>query len=119
MDDKAATDPANLERQSGARLIIGVGASAGAMESIDRFFSKLSLEPDQALVLALQLDEALDEAPLREILAKARGGGFSDIHDGALVGGGQSSVSPAVLSTTSLCGHVPWGPDAQYRGRQA
>jgi two-component system CheB/CheR fusion protein len=100
MDDKAATDPANLERQSGARLIIGVGASAGAMESIDRFFSKLSLEPDQALVLALQLHEALDEARLREILAKARGGDVSDIHDGAIVEGGAIYVCPTAMITT-------------------
>jgi two-component system CheB/CheR fusion protein len=100
MDDKAAADPASRERQSGARLIVGVGASAGAMDSIERFFSKLSLEPDQALVLALQLHEALDETRLREILAKARGANVSDIHDGAIVEGGTIYVCPTAMITT-------------------
>lgn len=100
MDDKAATGPASREQQSGARLIIGVGASAGAMDGIDRFFSNLSLEPDQALVLALQLHEAFDDTRLREILAKAHGATVSDIRDGATVAGGTIYVCPTAMITT-------------------
>ena len=61
MDDPSQPPLEDRQRQAKAPLVIGVGASASTMSSIERFFSKFSLGAEQALVLVLQHREAFDE----------------------------------------------------------
>ena len=63
--NEVGSQPVDAERQIKAPLIIGVGASPAALDSIERFFAKLTVGVDQAVVLALQHHEATDEARLR------------------------------------------------------
>src|SRR3954453_20423129 len=69
------------ERQINSPLIIGVGAPPTALGSIERFFGKLTLGADQAVVLALQHHEALDEPRLRRIVQNSSGGKVADIRE--------------------------------------
>jgi two-component system CheB/CheR fusion protein len=98
--DEVGKAPADGERQAKVPLIIGVGASAGAMDSIERFFSKLTLGNDQAVVLVLQHHEALDETRLREIAQRSDGGKLSDISDGTAIEGGAIYLCPTAMITT-------------------
>jgi two-component system, chemotaxis family, CheB/CheR fusion protein len=88
------------ERKSKAPLIIGVGASASVMSSIRRFFSRLTLNSDQSVVLVLQHREAFDEGGLHEILRSAADGKLSDIRDGTPIEGGTIYVCPIAMITT-------------------
>jgi two-component system, chemotaxis family, CheB/CheR fusion protein len=81
-------------RRAKAPLIIGVGASASAMDSIERFFSKLTLNSDQTVVLALQHREAFDDARLREMLQRSAGSQLLEIQDGAAIEGGTIYLCP-------------------------
>jgi two-component system CheB/CheR fusion protein len=81
-------------------LIVGVGASASATASIERFLSRLTLEPDQAVVLVIQHREALDEKRLRQFLRKIDGVVISEIHDGTTAKGGTLYLcGPNVITT--------------------
>ena len=53
MDERGQSQQEDKKRQGKSPLVVGVGASASTMNSIERFFSKFSLDPDQAIVLAL------------------------------------------------------------------
>jgi two-component system, chemotaxis family, CheB/CheR fusion protein len=53
MDEGGQTPQQNKNRKAKAPLVVGVGASASAMNSIERFLSRLSLDPDVAVVLVL------------------------------------------------------------------
>lgn len=44
MDDPVQSQPDEEKRQTKAPLIVGIGASAGAMDSIERFFTHLKLD---------------------------------------------------------------------------
>ncbi|WOH78372.1 CheR family methyltransferase [Bradyrhizobium sp. BEA-2-5] len=100
MDDVGQPQSGDEERQSKAPLIIGVGASAGTLDSIERFFSKLRLNPDQAVVLVLQYRDAIEDTRLREALQRSEGARLSEISDGQLVEGGVIHLCPSDMITT-------------------
>ncbi|HVX75174.1 MAG TPA: CheR family methyltransferase [Bradyrhizobium sp.] len=75
-------------------LVVGVGASAGALNSIERFFSKFSFDPEQATVLVLQHREALDEARLRAIVEPLDGVRLAEVRDGEEIEGGTVYFCP-------------------------
>src|SRR3974390_2058266 len=64
-------------------LIVGVGASASASSSIERFFSKFSPDPGQAIVLVLQHREAFKEDALTGMLKRLDGAPFFEIKEGS------------------------------------
>src|SRR5437762_1301463 len=92
--------PVERERQISSPLIIGVGAPPTALDSIERFFAKLTVGADQAIVLALQHHEALDEPRLRQIVQNSNGGKISDIGDGQTIEGGTIYLCPPAMITT-------------------
>jgi len=73
MDEPSQSPREESNHQPRAPLVVGVGASASSMNSIEQFFSKFSLVPEQATVLVLQHREAFDEGWLRGILARLDG----------------------------------------------
>jgi len=81
-------------------LVVGVGASASAKDSLERFFSKLTVGPDQAFVLVLQHREALDEAWFADNLKHLTGIVLADAADGGKVKGGTIYLCPANMITT-------------------
>src|SRR5262245_55034543 len=89
-----------VERQIKAPLIIGVGASAGALDSIERFFAKLTVAADQAIVLALQHHEAFDEPRLRGLVQGSNGSKVVEIADGHAIEGGTVYLCPTAMITT-------------------
>ncbi|MCS3449461.1 MULTISPECIES: CheR family methyltransferase [Bradyrhizobium] len=100
MDDVGQPQSGGEGRQSKAPLIIGVGASAAALDSIERFFSKLRLNPDQAVVLVLQYRDAIEDTRLRGALQRSEGARLSEISDGQLVAGGVIHLCPSDMITT-------------------
>ncbi|PAY06751.1 methyltransferase [Bradyrhizobium sp. UFLA03-84] len=100
MDDVGEPKGGDEERQSKAPLIVGVGASAAALDSIERFFSKLRLNPDQAMVLVLQYRDAIEDGRLRKALQRSDGAKLSEISDGQRVEGGTIHLCPSDMLTT-------------------
>jgi two-component system, chemotaxis family, CheB/CheR fusion protein len=80
--------------------VVGVGASASAMNSIERFFSRLSLAPGQAVVLVLQHREAFDEGWLRGVLGRIDGAQFALASDGTEIKGDTIYLCAADTITT-------------------
>jgi two-component system CheB/CheR fusion protein len=119
MDDPVQSQSEERNRPPKAPLIVGVGASAGAMDSIERFFSKLKLHPDQAVVLVLQYRDAVDETWLREVLQRADGGRVAEISDGLHPTGSTIYLCPADRITTVQDGHFSVRPAEQARGERA
>src|SRR5215813_13897868 len=119
MDDPAQSQPEEEKRRIKSPLIVGLGASAGAMNSIERFFSKLTVEPDQAIVLVLQYRDAIDEARLREALGRTEGNGVVEIKDGLEVTGGAIYICPSDVITTIQGDHFAVRPATQARGERA
>jgi two-component system, chemotaxis family, CheB/CheR fusion protein len=100
IDGREAQTPENQRPRK--PLIIGLGASAGARDSIERFFSRLSLGADQAIVLVTQHREALDEAWLRTQIQRLDGVSLTAATDGAEVEGKTVYLCPANMITTLL-----------------
>ena len=119
MDDPVQSQSHEAKLQSKAPLIVGVGASAGAMDSIERFFSRLKLDPDQAVVLVLQYRDAVDDRRLRGVLQRADGSKVVDIADGLAAAGGTIHVCPADMITTLQDGRFAVRPAEQARGERA
>ncbi|MEY9128431.1 CheR family methyltransferase [Bradyrhizobium yuanmingense] len=92
--------PVDAQRQSRAPLIVGVGASPGALDSIERFFAKLTVGGDQAIVLALQHHEAFDQPRLRAIVQNSNGSKIAEIADGHTIEGGTIYLCPPAMITT-------------------
>lgn len=111
--------PVERERQIRSPLIVGVGASPTALDSIERFFAKLTVEPDQAVVLALQHHEALDEPRLREILQNASAAVVSGIGDGQTIEGGTIYLCPPAMITTIHGGRFAIREAEQAPGERA
>ena len=88
-------------------LIVGVGASASASSSIERFFSKFSPDPGQAIVLVLQHREAFKDGSLTETFERLDGVRIFEITDGMEINGGGAKFSP------------PGNPDAGQNLRTA
>ncbi|MDF0521214.1 chemotaxis protein CheB [Bradyrhizobium yuanmingense] len=97
---EAGEQAAEGERQTMSPLVIGVGASPSALDSIERFFAKMTLSEDQAIVLALQHHEAFDEAQLRQIVQSSNGGRLSDPRHGQPIEGGNIYLCPPAMITT-------------------
>jgi two-component system CheB/CheR fusion protein len=95
-----ADQPVDGERHTKSPLIIGVGASPGALNSIERFFAKLTVGVDQAVVLALRHHEGSDESRLREAVQNSHGGKVADIRDGHTIEGGTIYLCPPAMITT-------------------
>ncbi|WP_027578680.1 CheR family methyltransferase [Bradyrhizobium sp. Ai1a-2] len=106
-------------RRTKAPLIIGVGASASAMDSIERFFSKLTLTSDQTIVLVLQQREAFDEGRLREMLQRSQGSRLSEIQDGAAIEGGTIYLCPVERIATIQGDRLAIRRAAQAPGERA
>ncbi|OKO80223.1 methyltransferase [Bradyrhizobium sp. NAS80.1] len=117
--DEVGKAPGDGERQARAPLIIGVGASAGAIDSIERFFGKLALGDDQAVVLVLQNREALTDERLRALIQRADGAELSEIRDGASVEGGTIYLSPVAMITTIQGGRLAVRKAEQGPGERA
>ncbi|MBR0874293.1 PAS domain-containing protein [Bradyrhizobium tropiciagri] len=100
MNDVGQPKSGDEERQSKAPLIVGVGASAAALDSIERFFSRLRLNPDQAVVLVLQYRDAIEDTRLRAALQRSEGAKLSEISDGQTVEGGAIHLCPSDMITT-------------------
>jgi two-component system CheB/CheR fusion protein len=107
------------ERQTKSPLVIGVGASPAALDSIERFFAKLTLGADQAIVLALQHHEAFDEARLRQIVQSSNGGKLSDPDHGQPIEGGTIYLCPPATITTIQDGRFAIRKAQQAPGERA
>jgi two-component system CheB/CheR fusion protein len=106
-------------RKARSPLIIGVGASAGAAGSIERFVSNLSPAADQAVVLVLQHREALDEKRLRGAMQRLDGTQLREVTDGAPIEGGTIYLSPANMMTTVQGDRFAVRPAKQAPGERA
>ena len=100
-------------------LIVGVGASGSTLSSIERFFSKFSLHPEQAIVLVLQEREAFDEGWLRGTLEHLDGARLSEIKDGTVISGGTVYLCPADNITTIQSGRFALRRAQQAPGERA
>ena len=100
-------------------LVIGVGASAGAMDSMERFFSKFSLDPEQAVVLALQHREAFDENWLRDIIGRLDGARLSVPQDGAEIEGNTMYLCASNVITAIQGDRFAVRPAQQAPGERA
>ncbi|MDA9426007.1 MULTISPECIES: CheR family methyltransferase [Bradyrhizobium] len=118
MDEVEKTSGAE-ERQARVPLVIGVGASAGAVDSIERFFAKLMLGEDQAVVLVLQNREALADDRLHALIQRADGTRLSEISDGMAVEGGTIYLSPVAMITTVHGGRLAVRKAEQGPGERA
>src|SRR5215207_7674273 len=98
-DRRPAAESQTAQAGAAKPLIIGVGASAGSIESIERFLSYLKLDDDQSIVLVVQHREALDEGRLAPILRRLDGG-LLDVRDGMVAEGGKIYLcAPGMIST--------------------
>ena len=100
-------------------MVIGVGASAGTMNSIERFFSRCSLDDAQAIVLVLQHREAFDEAWLRGVLERLNGARLAEPRDGAAIEGGTIYLCAADAITTIQGDRFAVRPAQQAPGERA
>lgn len=105
-------------RKTRPRLIVGVGASASEISSLERLFSKLSVEADQAVVLVLQHREALNGRELRTFLQKSEGV-IAEPRDGSSIEGGTIYVCPVGMITTIQGDHFAVRSSEQAPGKQA
>ncbi|MCJ9702334.1 MULTISPECIES: CheR family methyltransferase [unclassified Bradyrhizobium] len=116
--NEVGDQPVDGERQTKTPLIIGVGASPGALDSIERFFAKLTVGIDQAIVLALQHHEAFDEPRLREVVRNSKGK-IAEITDGHAVEGGTIYLCPPAMITTIHDGRFAIRKAEQAPGERA
>lgn len=100
-------------------LVIGVGGSAAAKESIERFLSRLAPDADVAVVLVLRHREALDEAWLGEQLRRLGGVRLAHVTDGAEIEGQTLYVCPANMITTLRGGSFAVRAAEQAPGERA
>ena len=108
----------NGNREAKAPLVVGVGASTSARESIERFLAKLSLDPGQAVVLVLQHREALDEGWLRGIVDRLSDIRLSEPRDEARIEGGTIYLCAADVVTTIHNGRFVVRPAQQAPGER-
>jgi len=99
-------------------LVIGVGASASTMNSIERFFSKFSLDSEQTIVLVLQHREAFDEKWLRGILGRD-GSRLAEARDGGDIEAGTIYLCFAGTITTIHRNRFAVRPAQQAPGERA
>lgn len=117
--DESGQTPRDDDAESRDILIVGVGASTGSTGSIERFFSTLSLDAGQAIVLVLQHREALSEAWFRGLLDRLNGTKLAAPSDGAAIEGGTIYLCPADVITTIHSGRFAVRPAQQAPGERA
>ncbi|WOH76681.1 CheR family methyltransferase [Bradyrhizobium sp. NDS-1] len=117
--NEVGDQPVDGARQIKVPLIIGVGASPGSLDSIERFFAKLTVGIDQAIVLVLQHHEAFDEPRLREVVRNSNGGKVAEIADGDAVEGGTIYLCPSAMITTIRDGRFAIRKAEQAPGERA
>ncbi len=105
MDDNTSLGPAKQQSSRGMPIIVGVGASAAASDSIERFFSRVQLDTDQAIVLVVQHREALNETALRQTLDRLEGLDIVPAEDGTPIAGGTVYLCEPDRITTIHDGH--------------
>ena len=119
MDEPGQSSQEDQNRQTKTPLVIGVGASASVMNSIERFFSKFSLDAEQAVVLVLQHREAFDERWLRGILERLNGTRIAAPRDGDTIEGGTIYLCAADAITTIQNDKFAVRPAQQAPGERA
>jgi len=119
MDEPSQSPAGDNNRQIKAPLVIGVGVSASTMNSIERFFSKFSLDAEQAMVFVLQHREAFDEAWLRGVLEHLDGTKLAEPHDGGEIEGGTIYLCAADAITTIQNDRFAVRPAQQAPGERA
>jgi two-component system, chemotaxis family, CheB/CheR fusion protein len=119
MDEPSQSQQEDHSRQTRTPLVIGIGASASAMNSIERFFSKFSLDAEQAIVLVLQHREAFDEGWLRGILERMNGTRLAAPRDGGLIEGSTIYLCAADEITTIQNDRFAVRPAQQAPGERA
>lgn len=119
MDEPSQSPTGDSNRQAKAPLVIGVGASASTMSSIERFFSRFALDGGQATVLVLQHREAFEEGRLRGILTRLDGTKLAEPRDGAEIEGGTIYLCPADAITTIQNDKFAVRPAQQAPGERA
>jgi two-component system CheB/CheR fusion protein len=119
MDEPTQSPSGETTRQAKAPLVVGVGASAGTKSSIEQFFSKFSLDAEQAIVLVLQHREAFDEGWLRAIIARLDGVRLAEPRDGAGIEGGTIYLTKADAITTIQNDRFAVRPAQQAPGERA
>lgn len=100
MDERGQSPQENTTRKAKSPLVIGVGASAGERNSVERFFSRFSFNPEQAVVLVLQHREGFDEDWLKGVFGRLDGANVSEPQDGAEIEGSTLYLCPAGAITT-------------------
>ena len=119
MDEPSQSPRGQSTHRPRAPLVVGVGASAGAMNSIERFFSRLSLDSQQAIVLVLQHREAFDEGWLRGVLGRIDGAQFAMASDGTEIKGNTIYLCAANMITTIQDSKFAVRPAHRPPGEQA
>jgi two-component system CheB/CheR fusion protein len=117
--EEVGQSPHGERKQRGeAPLVLGVGASADALNSIERFFSQFSPDPEQAVVLVLQHREAFDEGWLRDLLG-SRDTKVAEARDGEPIEGGTIYFCTAGVITTIQNDSFAVRPSQQAPGERA
>ncbi|HET7887505.1 MAG TPA: CheR family methyltransferase [Bradyrhizobium sp.] len=119
MDEPSQSPSGESTRQTKTPLVIGVGASASTKSSIEQFFSKFSLDAEQAIVLVLQHREAFDEGWLRAIIERLKNAKLAVAGDGDAVDGGTIYLCAADVITTIQNGRFAVRPAQQAPGERA
>jgi two-component system CheB/CheR fusion protein len=119
MDEPTPSPSGENTRQAKAPLVVGVGASAGTKSSIEQFFSRVSLDAEQAIILVLQHREAFDEGWLRTIIARLDSVRLAEPRDGAEIEGGTIYLTTADAITTIQNGKFAVRPAQQAPGERA
>jgi CheB methylesterase/CheR methyltransferase, SAM binding domain len=114
--EEVETREAGTARQP---LVVGIGGSATARESIERFLSRLAPDADLAIVLVLRHREALDEAWLLEQLERLGNVKLTHVTDGAEIEGHTLYVCPANRVTTLQGGNFAVRAAEQAPGERA
>jgi two-component system, chemotaxis family, CheB/CheR fusion protein len=119
MDERGQSAQEQENRKAKTPLVIAVGAAASEKQSIERFFSRFSFHPEQAIVLVLQHREAFEENWLRDILGRLDGANISEPQDGAEIKGGTVYLCPAAAITTIHADTFAVRPAQQSPGERA
>ncbi|HEY0572204.1 MAG TPA: CheR family methyltransferase [Enterovirga sp.] len=100
---------------AGGPVVIGIGGSGAALDSISGLLAKLPPAPDQAIVVVLQHREAIEDEALRQALA-VHHEHFQPIEDGTQLQGGRIYVAPQNVIVTLADGHFQSRPAQQEPG---
>ncbi|WP_048433498.1 CheR family methyltransferase [Methylobacterium platani] len=99
-------------------VVVGVGASGTAIDSLERFLAHAPEMPGIAVVIAPQQRQLFDEARWRTVLARAAALVPATVEEGGAIEPGRLYVLPEGRSATLAGGRFRLGPvgDAEARG---